>query len=130
MEIKTGIVKTLYPERCTARVMFEDSDNLISAELQVVVKGSLKNKDYWMPDLESEVLCVFTNQKKGFILGSFYSEKVPPPVDKEHKRVVRFEDKTTYEYDSKTHTMTRYSPHTITEERSDVDLWEGVSWLK
>lgn len=106
MREKTGIVRTIYPERCTARVEFSDSDDLLSAELQLVVRGALANKDYWMPKVGEHVFCSFTEQKKGYIMGAVYSEESPPPVNSEEKRHIEFEDGTTIEYDTKTHTLT------------------------
>ncbi|THD15378.1 baseplate assembly protein [Anoxybacillus ayderensis] len=113
---KTGIVTSIYPDRCTARVKFEDSDDLISAELQIVVRGSLKNKDYWMPKVGEHVFCIFTKQKKGYILGSLYSEETPPPVTDESKRYMEFEDGTTIEYDTHTHTLSIQCTGTINIE--------------
>ncbi|KHF27330.1 Phage-related baseplate assembly protein [Anoxybacillus sp. BCO1] len=102
---KIGIVTSVYPNKCTARVKFEDADDLISAELQVVVRGSLNNKDYWMPKVGEHVLCIFTKQKSGYIVGSIYSKQSPPPVNVEYKRHMQFEDGTTIEYDSKSKTL-------------------------
>lgn len=102
---KIGTVTSITPAKCTARVKFDDQDDLISAELQIVVRGSLKNKDYWMPKVGEEVYCSFTKQKKGYILGSVYSEEDIPPVVDENKRHMEFEDGTTIEYDSSTHAL-------------------------
>lgn len=102
---KTGEVTTINPAKSTARVKFDDLDGQISDELQIVVRGSFKNKDYWMPKVGEQVYVSFTEQKKGYILGSVYSEADPPPVTDENKRHVEFEDGTTLEYDTKTHTL-------------------------
>lgn len=102
---KTGYVTSIYPERCTARVQFEDQDGLISDELQIVVRGSMKNKDYWMPKVGEQVFCCFTQQKKGYIVGSLYSEADAPPIQDENKRHIEFEDGTVIEYDTKSHTL-------------------------
>jgi phage baseplate assembly protein V len=103
--VKTGIVTSINPSKCTARVKFEDSDNLISAELQIVVRGSLKNKDYWMPKVGEQVFCTFNKQKNGYILGCLYSDDSAPPVTDENIRYIAFEDGTTIEYNSKNHTL-------------------------
>lgn len=105
MSIKVGTVKSVNAEKCTARVKFEDT-GMISAELQVTSRGSLKNQEYWIPKIEEQVLCMFTDQKVGYIISSIYSESVPPPVKSEFKRHMAFEDGTFLEYDSKTHTLT------------------------
>ncbi|KFZ32410.1 hypothetical protein JS44_08570 [Anoxybacillus flavithermus] len=54
---------SVYPNKCTARVKFEDADDLISAELQVVVRGSLNNKDYWMPKSVNTYYVFLQNKK-------------------------------------------------------------------
>jgi phage baseplate assembly protein V len=102
---KTGIVTSINPSKCTARVKFEDSDDLISAELQIVARGSFKNKDYWMPKVGEHVFCTFTREKKGYILGSLYSEDSAPPVTDGNKRHTSFDDGTSIEYDTNTHTL-------------------------
>jgi phage baseplate assembly protein V len=102
---KVGIVTSIYPDRCTAKVQFKDSDNMVSDELQIGVRGSLKNKDYWMPKVGEEVFCSFTEQKQGYIICTVYSEEDPPPVTDENKRHMEFEDGTTLEYDTKTHIL-------------------------
>jgi predicted ABC-type transport system involved in lysophospholipase L1 biosynthesis ATPase subunit len=58
---KAGIVVFVNTSKSTARVMFEDLDNLISGELQIV--GTT------LPAIGDYVFCSFTQQKKGFILG-------------------------------------------------------------
>lgn len=102
---KTGYVTSIYPERCTAKVQFDDQDGLISDELQIVVRGSQKNKDYWMPSIGEQVFCSFTQQKKGFIIGTIYSDADLPLVTDANKRGITFEDGTSIEYDSKSQTL-------------------------
>jgi hypothetical protein len=59
---KTGTVVSVNISKSTARVMFEDLDDLISNELQLVGTG-------YFPQVGDHVFCSFTQQKKGFILG-------------------------------------------------------------
>lgn len=101
---KTGEVVTINPSKCTARVKF-DEDGSISAELQVVTRSSSKNKDYWMPKIKEQVYCSFTQEKKGFIVGSVYSEVDVPPVTDDSIRALHFEDGTKLEYNTKSKTL-------------------------
>lgn len=63
---KDGIVVSVDTQNCTAKVVFEDYDDLLSDNLQIVGLG-------WMPQVGDYVFCSFTQQKKGFILGPIAS---------------------------------------------------------
>lgn len=78
--IRVGEVSSINPEKCTARVKFEDNDDLVSDELLIVTRGSLYNKDYWMPDINEQVICLFLpiGVAQGFILASYYSDVDKP----------------------------------------------------
>lgn len=103
--IDTGRISAVYPERCTARVFFEERD-FVSGELYIGVRGSQSTKEFWMPSVGEEVICLFlTDSSEGFILCSYYSNKDKPPVADKNKRHIQFEDGTFIEYDMKTHTL-------------------------
>lgn len=106
--IRVGRVSSVYPERCTARVVFDDRDDLVSYELTPLGRGSYRTKDYWMPDLDEQVLCLFlpNGNAEGFILGTRFNDEDKPPVEEKEKRHLRFADGTFIEYDQKTHTLT------------------------
>jgi phage baseplate assembly protein V len=106
--IRVGIVSSINPEKCTARVAFGDRSNVVSYELPILVRGSLKNKEYWMPDTDEQVVCIFlpSGNAQGFILGSLYSQKDVPPVVDENKRHISFSDGSTIEYDRSAHALT------------------------
>jgi phage baseplate assembly protein V len=105
--IDVGTVSSIYPERCTARVFFEDK-NMVSKELPIVVRGAQDNKDYWMPAIGEQVLCLFlpNGNGEGFILGAIYNDEDLPPVQNEKKRHIQFEDGAFFEYDPNTHVLT------------------------
>lgn len=106
--IRVGKVSSIQPEKCTARVAFEDRGGTVSPELPILVRGSLQNRDYWMPDPNEHVVCLFlpSGNAQGFIIGSIYSKADPSPVQDENKRHISFSDGTMIEYDRKTHTLT------------------------
>lgn len=105
---RLGTVTSLQEDKALARVVFEDRDNMESANLPVLVRNSLKNKDYWMPDIGEQVLCLFLpiGMEAGFIVGSYYVNDNTPPVTAGSKRAVEFEDGTTVEYDREAHRLT------------------------
>jgi phage baseplate assembly protein V len=105
--IRVGRVSAVFPEHCTARVVFEDRANLISYELPTLGRGSLSTKDYWLPDVDEQVVCLFlpNGNAQGFIIGSPFSKVDPPPVNDPDKRHIAFSDGTFIEYDRSTHTL-------------------------
>ena len=105
--IRVGKVSAIYPEKARARVVFE-AHKLVSYELTVIQKQTLKNRDYWMPDVGEYVLCVFlpTGNASGFIIGSLYSEQNIPGLSSNDKRAIMFDDGTYIEYDRKAHLLT------------------------
>ena len=101
--IRAGVVSAVFPERCACRVTFEDRDGLVSAELPVLQSSCLNNKFYSLPDVgDSVVVLSFPNDQSGnsgVILGSFYTEKNPPPADNQDISTINFGDGTTIKYD-------------------------------
>jgi phage baseplate assembly protein V len=106
--IRVGIVSSINPAKCAARVAFGDKSNLVSYELPVLVRGSFQVKDYWMPSPGEQVVCVFlpSGNAQGFIIGALYSDKDKTPVSDQNKRHIKFTDGTVIEYDQGTHTLT------------------------
>ncbi|EDT7013571.1 phage baseplate assembly protein V, partial [Salmonella enterica subsp. enterica] len=49
--IRVGVVSDIDEKGVTARVTFDDQDDVTSASLQVIVKNTDENADYWMPDV-------------------------------------------------------------------------------
>lgn len=83
--IRVGRVSSVDGKTCTARVTFPDKDDLVSADLPILQMGSKNLEGYWMPAVDTQVLCLFLPNpagkgiNKGFILGAFYSTADPPP---------------------------------------------------
>lgn len=106
--VAVGVVSSFNEKTGTARVTFEDRSNTVSYDLPVIVPQTLKNKDYYLPDVGEHVLCLFlgNGQEQGFILGAFYSKKDAPPVQNQNKRHALFSDGTFFEYDRESNTVT------------------------
>ena len=105
--IRACFVSSTNPEKATVKVKIPDLDNLISHDLQVVFQKTLKDKEYWLPDVDEEVLCLFLGNglECGFVLGSLYNAEDKPPVVSQDKRHITFEDGTALEYDRKEHKL-------------------------
>ena len=73
--IKIGEVSSVDPEKCTARVVFDDEDSLVSYDLQILQRNTYENQDYQMVHPGEDVVCLFLGpgQEDGFIIGSLYA---------------------------------------------------------
>jgi phage baseplate assembly protein V len=105
--IKIGEVSSVDYAAGTARVVFDDDNSLVSNDLQVLQKNTFQNKDYSMPDIGEDVVCLFlpSGSEEGFILGSVYAGEITPPESSGSKRTVVFSDETKISYDRETHTL-------------------------
>lgn len=101
--IRVAVVSSTDPAAATVRVTVPDGDGLVSHDLRILVRKVHKDKDYWMPDIGDQVLCIFLpfGLEQGFVVGSFYSSADPVPVNSQDKRHMEFSDGTTFEYDRK-----------------------------
>lgn len=57
--IRVGKVSSTNPAAMTVRVTFPDEAGLVSDDLHVLCQGSKSDKDYWMPDVGEQVVCIF-----------------------------------------------------------------------
>ncbi|SPT95553.1 Phage P2 baseplate assembly protein gpV [Lysinibacillus capsici] len=105
MKMEECTVTAVFPERGTVRVKREQSDGIISAELPIVFKWTLKNQEYTMPAIGEPVICIF-NGSVGYVMGAIYSDVSTPPVKDANKHYIRFEDGTFVEYDTKEQVLT------------------------
>lgn len=103
--IRVGRVSSVNGSACSARVTFDDEDDLVSAELPVIVPCSRDNKAYWLPDIDTQVLCIFQPHSSGkgindgYIVGAFYSEVDTPKESDETVKSIRFKDGSYVRYD-------------------------------
>lgn len=100
--VRTGTVSAVFPSEGMARVVFDDKDKTTSPKLHVVHRFSGQNKDYWVPDLGDQVVCLFanndTNFSTGWILGSYFTQKQPPQVSSPDIMRLDFSDGSYFEY--------------------------------
>lgn len=107
--VKEGIVSEVYPERHSARVTFEDKDNVVSAELPIITLWALENKAYALPDVGETVLCIFATNDgttgEGWIIGSRFHDKSTPNAKSQDITRIDFKDGTFIEYDREKHNL-------------------------
>ena len=125
---RIGKVSSVNAANCTARVTFPDKDDLVSAELHILVIGSRGTKGYWVPEVDTQVLCCFLPNPSGngidagFILGAFYSEPDPPADTDETVRSIRFPDESYFHFDGKGTIHIHASQHLVlTAPRIDLN---------
>lgn len=106
--IKVGEVSSIDPAKCTARVVFDDEDSIVSYDLPVLQRNTLKNHDFAMPDIGEDAIVLFfgEGQEDGVIIGSIYAGEVTPPESTENRRTVVFDDDTRVCYDRQEHKLT------------------------
>lgn len=106
--IKIGEVSSVDPEKCTARVVFDDEDSLVSYDLQILQRNTYENQDYQMVHPGEDVVCLFLGpgQEDGFIIGSLYAGEIKPPEASIDRRTVVFSDGTRVCYDRAEHKLT------------------------
>lgn len=96
--IRVGRVSSVDTQNNTAKVYYPDRDNMISDNLHIINRASQNDKDYWVPDVDEQVLCLIlpnaggNGMQEGFILGSFYSTTNAPVVNSADKRAIHFKD--------------------------------------
>lgn len=106
--IKIGEVSSVDPEKCMARVVFDDEDSLVSYDLPILQRNTYENHDYQMVHPGEDVVCLFLGpgQEDGFIIGSLYAGEIKPPEASLDRRTVVFSDDTRVCYDRQEHKLT------------------------
>jgi phage baseplate assembly protein V len=89
------------------RVTFPDRGQLQSWWLSMLNLNSQNNKDFWMPDVGEQVVCVMDEAfRNGVVLGSFFQSVDAAPsgmtLDRRH---TTFKDGATLEYDRANHVL-------------------------
>lgn len=100
--IKYGVVSEIKAEKAQVKVIFQESNNIVSYYMPVLQMFTGTNKSYFMPNINDVVICLLSPRgDSGVVLGSIYNDKNTPPVDDENKYNITFDDGTTIEYDKK-----------------------------
>ena len=123
--IRIGEVSSVDAAKGTARVVFDDFDSIVSYDLQVICRNTFANRDYAMPDIGEDVICIFlpTGTEAGFILGSVYAGEITPPESTINRRCVEFSDGAKFMYDRAAHAFTASIGDTsITVNQSGVEV--------
>lgn len=124
--VRTGTVSAVFPAEGMARVVFDDKDNTTSPKLHILHRFSGKNKDYWVPDIGDQVVCIFANNDSnfstGWILGSYFTERQPPQVANPDIMRLDFSDGSFFEYNRGTKSLHISVVGNITINGARIDL--------
>jgi len=109
---RIGIVESQDAASCHVRVRFPDRDQAVSYWLPIVVRGSQSAKDYWLPEVGEQVVCLMDEfDEDGAVLGSIYSSVDTPAAgmtaDKRHFLAA---DGALFDYDDEAHALTVVLP--------------------
>ena len=110
--IRVGTVSSVNAAAGTVRVAFAAQDDMVTYELPVITRGSKNNKDYWLPDVDEQVLCLFLPNTSGrgvcdgYVLGTFYSSVDAPVENSGDVHAVKYGDGTIIKHDRSTGKLT------------------------
>jgi len=96
--VRIGRVSSVDPACMSARVVFSDKDEDVSYDLPVLAMCAKSNKEYHLPDIDTQVVCLFLPNisskglTTGFVLGSFYSDVDAPGENGAGIKSIRFDD--------------------------------------
>lgn len=82
----------------TVIVRRPDKDDRTTTELYVVSRCTHATKDFWMPDIDEQVLCILTPNPSGkgpgagYVVGAIYSDADPPAESDNNTRSIRYKD--------------------------------------
>lgn len=102
--IFVGIVSTISPENGTVRVTLPDKDNRTTDDLIVLQRGVMASKDYWLPEVGEQVLCLRlpnvsgSGLGAGYVLGSLYNAKDAPVENTATNRSITWADGSKIQY--------------------------------
>lgn len=110
--IRVGTVSSVNAAAGTVRVAFSVQDDMVTYELPVITRGSKNNKDYWLPDVDEQVLCLFLPNVsgrgvcEGFVLGTFYSTVDAPVEGSGDVHAIKYGDGSVIKHDRSTGKLT------------------------
>lgn len=112
---RIGVVSSVNVAKMTARVRFIDRDDIESYDLHLLNRGSKTFKDYWIPAIDEQVLCLYIPNTggrgagEGWVLGSWFSDEDTPVQIGETIRRVDFGDGSFIEHDRASGNLTLHA---------------------
>lgn len=101
-----GLVSSIDAENGTVVVTRPDKDNRTTAPLRVLQRGTKDIKEYWMPAVDDEVLCIVLpnnsgkGPSEGYVVGAQYNDVDTPRENNAVTRSIRFPDGSLIQYEN------------------------------
>lgn len=100
--IKYGTVTEIKADTAQVKVIFKESNNIVSYYMPVLQAFAGKNNAYVLPSINDVVVCLISPRgESGVVIGSIYTGTNKPLIADENKYNVTFDDETQIEYDKK-----------------------------
>ncbi len=125
MATKYGKVSSINPALGRARVVFNDAQNMVSAELPIRYEATGKDKCYHMPGIGEQVIVDVPDDSTngdGVIIGSYYSEAQPPECRDPNKWRIKFANGDYIEHDNSSGDLKIIVSGNITINGARIDL--------
>ncbi|MBP2655896.1 MAG: phage baseplate assembly protein [Firmicutes bacterium] len=105
---RVGTVSAIDEANQLVRVAFDDLDDTVSPWLQVAAWGAYTDDNYWLPDPDEQVLCLFmpTGNSDGYVLFSVRGTDNAPSNGAQGRRYIKFGDGSTVQFDRSSSAMT------------------------
>src|SRR5580658_1779001 len=121
---RVGIVQAQDVVNAKVRVVFPDYDEVVSYWLFVLFAKTQYDKEYWMPDVGEQVVCLMDSRDEaGCVLGAIYSAVDLTPVQSADKWHLQFRDGTFFEYDRAFHVLE------LEFQDSSTFVYDGIQHL-
>lgn len=125
MATKYGKVSSINPALGRARVVFDDADGMVSAELPIRFEATGRDKAYHMPGIGEQVIVDVPDDSTngdGIIIGSYYSESEPPECTDPNKWRIKFANGDYIEHDNASGNLKIVVSGNITINGARIDL--------
>lgn len=125
MATKYGKISSINPAAGRARVVFDDADGMVSAELPIRFEATGKDKSYHMPSVGEQVIVDVPENScngDGVIIGSYYSDAQPPVCTDPNKWQIKFANGDYIEHDNATGNLKIIVSGNITINGARIDL--------
>lgn len=97
--LRFGIIDQVDAAKGRVRVRFEE-DDILSDWLPMMQSGTLKNKNYSMPDVNEHVVCLMDERaENGAVLGAVYNNQDTTPYTSANKFGTKYENGDEFSYD-------------------------------
>lgn len=122
--VRFGKVSQINKEKQTVQVLFEDLDGTTSNDLPIIYPHTLKNRVVKLPEINEEVVCIFSEgESDGCCIGSYANDSMRPSTIERFE----FEDGTVLQYDTVAHHLLADIKGTATLKSEHIILQGNVT---